>query len=364
MQKKKPEQDFEVKEKLESIGKKLVKEIESGENPNIDIPIRALSNIVFDKNKQYLTLGDKSAKRFFFNVAHIRKFVQTVEVAAVAKELIEMGKSASLRDVFYQLKRTIPGTHINIVDEQSETDKCIEDLELVTGALREQMHMNADKNGFVAGKVIIEDRGDEINWAKLGSGGWAIPSNVEHIKFKKVNAKYVIYMEKAAVWERLHEDKFWDKHDCIIVSSRGQTTRGIRRLLNRLNTEFNLPILVLTDFDPWGFYIYSVIKYGSINLAHQSERFALTDAKFLGITSEDIEKYELKKHFIKFKDIDRTRLQEISKYEWFKDNKPWQKQFAAMKKWDAKAEIQSLSGRGITFISEKYLPATYSDSQA
>lgn len=350
-----PEKNI-TKEKLETLGKKLIKEIDSGQNPNMNVPIRALSNIVFDKSKKYLTLGDKSAKRFFFNVAHIRKFVQTVEVARLSKELIEMGKSASLRDAFYQLKRTIPGTNINIVDEQDETDKCIEDLELITCSLREQMHMNADKNGFVAGRVIIEDKGDEINWAKLGSGGWAIPSNVEHIKFKKVDAKYVVYMEKAAVWERLHEDKFWDKHNCIIVSSRGQTTRGIRRLLNRLSIEHNLPILVLTDFDPWGFYIYSVIKYGSINMAHLSERFALSGAKFLGITAEDIEKHDLKKHFIKFKDVDRSRLEEISKYEWFKDNKEWQKEFAAMKKWDAKAEIQSLSARGITFISDKYLP--------
>ena len=60
-------------------------------------------------------------------------------------------------------------------------------------------------------------------------------SNVEEIKFKKVNAKFVIYMEKAAVWERLHEDKFWEKQHCIIMSSQGQSTRGIRRLLQRLS---------------------------------------------------------------------------------------------------------------------------------
>ena len=163
-------------------------------------------------------------------------------------------------------------------------------------------------------------------------------------------------MEKAAVWERLHEDRFWEKHNCIIMSSQGQTTRGIRRLLQRLYEEHKLPIYVLTDFDPWGFYIYSVVKYCSISLAYLSESLTIPGVRFLGITADDIEHYELKKHFIKLNDQDISRIKQISEYEWFRDNKEWQRQFKMMKQFGAKAEIQALSARGISFISEKYLP--------
>ena len=253
-------------------------------------------------------------------------------------------------------KRTIPETNVNLVDEQSESDDIIEDLELVTGNSREQLNVNANKNGSVVGNVTIEDSGDIIRWDKLGSGGWSIPSNVEEIKFKKVNAKYIIYMEKAAVWERLNEDKFWEKQNCIIVSSQGQTTRGIRRLLQRLYEEFKLPIYVLCDWDVYGAYIYSVLKYGSINLAHASEHMAIPSVRYLGITAQDIEKYDLKKHLIKLNDKDIARIKQVSEYAWFKDNKAWQNQFKIMKQMNAKAEIQALSARGITFISEKYLP--------
>ena len=210
--------------------------------------------------------------------------------------------------------------------------------------------------GSVAGKVIIEDKGDTIDWSKLGSGGWSVPSNVEEITFKKVSAKYVIYMEKAAVWERLHEDRFWEKQDCIIMSSQGQTTRGIRRLLQRLSKEAKLPIYVLCDGDPYGFYIYSVLKFGSISLAHMADTLAVPEVRYLGITMDDIIKHDLKKHLIKFKDIDFDRLKQIADYEWFKTNKSWQRQFKMMKDMGAKVEIQSLSSRGISFISEKYLP--------
>ena len=344
------------KEAIEELGKELVKDVLANKPPKMDVPIRALSNVSFNRKTETLQMGDKTSERNFFNVAHAKKFLQTLEVAAVSKELLDVGKHASLRDVFYMVKRTIPNTKTNVVDEQTESDDAIEDFEVLTGNSREQLNINANKMGSVAGHVVIEDKGDEIDWSKLGSGGWSIPSNVEEIKFKKVKAQYVIYMEKAAVWERLHEDKFWDKHDCIIMSSQGQTTRGIRRLLQRLSQEHKLPIYVLADCDVWGYYIYSVLKYGSINLAHMAESMTLSTAKFLGVTIDDIEKYGLKKHLIALNEQDYKRLEQLQNYEWFKDNKVWQRQFKLMKTLKAKVEIQSLSSRGISFISEKYLP--------
>ncbi len=352
MKKKKSKQPSKLKE----LGNNILEQINKGKNPGIDIPIRALSNVEFDEKTKTVRLGNKKSSRYFFHVAHAKKFLQTLDVAAISDNLIKEEKHASLRDVFYMAKRTILGTNVDVVEDQTESDSVIEDLELITDQSREQMHINANKNGSVAGKVIIEDKGDVINWSKLGSGGWSIPSNVEDIKFKKIAAKYILYMEKAAVWENLHEHKFWDKNNCIIVSSQGQTTRGIRRLLQRLSKEYKLPIYVMCDFDAYGFYIYSVIKFGSINLAAMSDKMAIPNVKYLGITIEDIEKYGLHKHLIKLKDHDLSRLKQIKEYSWFKDNKSWQKQFEAMRKLGSKAEIQALSSRGISFMAEKYLP--------
>ncbi len=341
---------------LIQVGKNIVQDIQQGENPKIELSVRGLSNVVYDKENKTLTLGDKKAQRFFFNASHTKKFLQTIEIASICKTLLDVKKHASLRDVFYMAKRTIPNTKLNVVDEQTESDKAIEDLEIITNFTREQLYVNANKMGSVAGKVIIEDTGDTIDWSKLGSGGWSIPSNVEEITFKKVDAKYILYMEKQAVWERLHEDRFWQKQNCLIVTSQGQTTRGIRRLLQRLSNEHNLPIYVLTDNDPWGLYIYSVIKYGSISLAHMASEMAIPGVKFIGITCDDVVNYDLKRHFIKLTDQDIARLKQMQNYEWFEKNKDWQRQFKMMKEFGNKVEIQSLSSKGISFISEKYLP--------
>ena len=67
----------------------------------------------------------------------------------------------------------------------------------------------------------------------------------------------------------------------------------MRRLLHRLHNELKLPVYCLLDNDPWGYYIYSVIKQGSINLAYESKRMAIPDAHYLGLRSNDYERCEL-----------------------------------------------------------------------
>jgi DNA topoisomerase VI subunit A len=314
-----------TKKKLKGMGDKVLGSVEKKENPDINIPLRTLSNVIFDKTTKQLKLGDKSSSRSFFNVAHSKKFMQTLMVASFCKSLINDKIHASIRDMYYNLKRTLPNSNENTVDEQSETDPVIVDLEVALDTLREHLHLTTDRKGIVAGDVTITDRGDTIDWGKLGSGGWSIPSTVDEIEIKKVNAKFVLVVEKNAGFERLHEDKFWQKHNGILIGTGGQPSRGTRLLIQRLNKEFKLPVYVFTDSDSYGFYIYSVIKSGSIGLAHVSDRIATPEAKFIGLSVSDIYKYNLQKAIIKTKEVDIKRAKELLKYEWFNKNPKWRK---------------------------------------
>ena len=125
-------------------------DIEKKENPSINIPIRSLSNIVYDEKTGMLKLGEKSSKRFFFHVGHAKKFMQTMLVAAFCKQLLDENIHTSLRDLFYALKRTLPNSQENTFDEQSESDPIVVDLEVMLDVLREQLHLNADVRGRVA----------------------------------------------------------------------------------------------------------------------------------------------------------------------------------------------------------------------
>src|SRR3989338_7710099 len=96
-----------VKE-LEDLGNKLIADIEKGRNPTIEFSVRSLSNVVFDSKTKTLGLGEKQQQRTFFNVGHAKKFMQTLEIAKISKNLLDVGKHASLRDVFYMAKSFLP----------------------------------------------------------------------------------------------------------------------------------------------------------------------------------------------------------------------------------------------------------------
>jgi DNA topoisomerase-6 subunit A len=345
------------KEDLIKLAKSVLEQIDKLENPDIKLPIRTLSNIYFDEKHSLIRLGGKMSHRTYLNVAHTRKFMQTLMVAAECKKIIDQGVTISIRDLYYALKRTIPQTKENTFEEQEESDPILEDLEAALNTLRERLHLKADRKGYLAGPLTINDSGDEIDASKMGSSGWAIPSNVEPEIIKLDNhADFVLVVEKDAVWQRLNEDKFWRKHNCIIITGKGQPDRGTRRIVNRLHTEFRLPIYVLTDADPWGYYIYSVLKQGSINLSFLSDRLGTPQAKFIGLTTQDVKKYKIASNVtIKLNQGDIKRTHEMMNYVWFKP-KEWQHELKHMLDVGYKLELEALSSKSIKFISETYLP--------
>ena len=348
----------ETLKKLETLAQGVIKTAEKGQNPSIDIPIRALSNVDWNEKKRIIEMGDRTQSRTLFNVNMAKRFAQTFLVAAACKELLDAGKTTSIRDLYYMTKHTIGKTSENTFDDQAESDPIIEDLEVTINTLREELHLFASNRGSLVGELTLVDAGDTIDARKQGSGGWAVPSIVEDdvIQFKKCDAKFILLVEKDAVWRRLNEDKFWRKHKCILIQSQGQPARGVRRLVRRMTEELKIPLYVLVDNDPWGLYIYSVVKQGSINLAYESVRMAVPGARFLGLSSYDRERYDLPDgSTIMLNKKDETRAKQMMKYPWFQERK-WQREMKKMLDSKVKLEIEALSRKGITFISDEYLP--------
>ncbi len=355
--------DKMVSEKLKNVGEELLKQIDKGQNPTYELPVRTLNNVFFDEKSGTIKLGDKTSERQFLNVAHARKFMQTVLVANEIIKVIKEDATVSIRDLYYAMKHTIPGTQENTFDEQEESNPCIEDIEASLDLLREELHLSASSKGVIAGDMKIKDGPTTIDLTKMGSGGWGIPSNVEADKLdiKDVNAEYVLFIEKDAVWKRFNEDDFWKKNNCIIITGRGQPARAERRMAQRLNKEFKLPVYCLMDGDPYGMYIYSVIKRGSISLSYSEEKLATPDAKYIGLTISDVDTFKIPKEVtIKLTAEDVKRLQEMKNYEWFK-KKEWQKEFDLMKERNYKLELEALSKKGIRYITEEYLPRKMKD---
>ena len=355
--------DAKTLERLVGLGEAVSSESIGGRDPFVDIPTRALSNTNWNRQRRILQMGDASQRRNLFNLGQARKFMQTLLIASGCKELIEQGKTLSLRSMYYKTLHTIAGTREKTFSGQEESDPIIEDLEVAMGSLREELHVFASERGKVVGNLTIIDSGDEIDLRRMGTGGYAIPSIVEPsvIRFGKCEAKFILHVEKGTVWARFNEDRFWQKHNCILIEGGGQPPRGVRRLLRRMHEELRLPVYCLLDCDPWGHYIYSVIKQGSMNLAFESERMAIPEAKFIGIRAGDYQRYGLSDDVqIALSDRDIARAKQIAEYPWF-EGKAWQKEIQALLRNGFKMEVESLITKGISFVTETYVPQKLSE---
>lgn len=353
-------------QRVAGLAKGVVALLSQRQDPFVDIPSRTLSNVRFNEKRGIIELLDGRQRRFFFSLlgrrggegSQARKFMQTLRVAEVCKALIDTDNSTSLRDLFYMLKRPVRGSKELIFFDQDESDPIIEDIEVTVNALREELGVHAKSAGAMVAPMTIVDNGDTINLASMGSGGWSVPSIVEPdvIRFVKHTARFVLLVEKDAMWQRFNKDRFWDKHECVLIHGGGQPPRGVRRLIYRMHHELKLPVYVLVDNDPWGYYIYSVVKQGSINLAYESQRMAVPAARFIGLSSFDADRFEIPAHVpMPLTDEDRRRAKEIREYPWFQ-SKAWQREIKHMESLGVKLELEALSSKGLSFSTEEYLP--------
>ncbi|MEM2908786.1 MAG: DNA topoisomerase IV subunit A [Candidatus Bilamarchaeaceae archaeon] len=344
--------------KLEELGKRIAKEIESGRSPSFETALRTRANTIFDEGIGCLRLGEKTETRKFLSMAQARTFMQTIAIAAKTRKFIREGLHTSIRGLFYQLKFSL-GEDLDeeLFSEQSESNAMLEDLEAALNVKREDLHLTTDRKGFVAGRMVLKDKfgGEEttIDCSKQGRSGWSIPSDVDNdMEIQKVDAEYVLVVEKDALWQRLNEDKFWKKENCLLITPKGQSTRGTRRLLRKL-ADMKLPIYCLMDCDAWGWYIYWTIKTGSMNLAYLGRNFAVPEAKFIGVTMSDIEEFDfLKKLTINTKEVDIKRAEEMLEYPWINRHKEWVKELKLVLKTKKKIEQDALQGQRLTFVGD------------
>ncbi|MCL4373745.1 MAG: DNA topoisomerase IV subunit A [Candidatus Marsarchaeota archaeon] len=346
------------KAKLEEFASDIVSDISAGKNPKFTATARTRSNITYDAKKGYLSLGNAKEERSFLNVAQSKRFMQTIAIAAKCHKFVEENLHTTIRGLYYQLKYSL-GEDVdeNIFNEQAESNPLIEDLEVSLNMRREDLNLNANRKGVLSGNVkIIDTFGNEkleIDASKMGRSGWAIPSDVDNdIKFVDVKAKYVLVVEKDALWQRLNEDGFWRKENIILISPQGQAARGTRRLIRKL-ADMGLPVYVFNDGDAWGWYIYWTIKTGSMNLAYIGSDIATPEAKFIGVTMSDIEHYDfLKNMTMKASEVDLKRAQEMLAYPWINRHKEWVEELKKVLVTKKKLEQDTLQGPRLTFVDD------------
>ena len=342
-----------INEKALLVYDKIIKR----KKPEISIPIRSLSNVNYDPKIGFFELKGATKTRAL-TVNTIKSFAQTLKMMTLSKQVVENEDIATKREAYYVSKNWGSAGF----KEQPESDSVMDDIEAMFMVNREQLgFVPEEKGGDIAGKLKVVDNdpssGKEIkiDCTKFGSGAYSIPSSVEHLKFE-TDAKFILAIETAGMFQRLVKHNYWKKAKCILVSMGGVPTRACRRFIRRLADEKKLPVYVFTDGDPYGYMsIYRTLKVGSGNPAHINKYFCVPQARFLGVTPEDIDDYKLPTHPLK--DVDKKKIKDIIKNDPFvKEHKSWKKALELLQKKGQRVEQQALAAHGLNYVIEKYLP--------
>jgi len=353
----KVEFDKNLLERIKELAYNLLQEIKSKKSPSLKTPLRNLANVHYDKEKGYFEIGNKIKKRTL-TVSTSKTFAQTLRMLSLSKTLIETDDIATKREAYYVSKNWGDARFL----EQPESDAIMDDIEAMFLVNREKLgFIPEEKGGDVAGKLIVIDKDPEtgkeikIDCTKMGTGAYSIPSSVEHLQFE-TKADFVLAIETAGMYQRLVKHAYWKKSNAILISMGGVPTRACRRFIRRLSDEMKLPVYVFTDGDPYGYLnIYRTLKVGSGNAAHINKYFCVPQAKFIGITPQDIIDYKLPTHPLKEVDIKRVK-DGLKNDPFVKQHIEWQRALKQLVEMKKRAEQQALAQHGLNFVITNYLP--------
>ncbi|WP_276620108.1 DNA topoisomerase IV subunit A [Methanothrix sp.] len=345
-----------AEENLLRLADSLYGQFQQGVVPHISLPSRTKGNIEFSTKDDVWIYGDQETMRSVKTVRGAKTLLKTVHLTELLiDEHLKNNRGSTLREIYYISENW----DIAKFHEQAESDRLIEDLEIVTDLHREDFHVRPEEDGAaVFGPLRLKEqtrRGEKEMHCQedVGEAGYQIPFNVDNIEFINHDARMVMAIETGGMYARLIENGFDEEYNAILVHIKGQPARSTRRIIKRLNTELDLPVVVFTDGDPWSYRIFASIAYGAIKSAHLSDHLVTPKARFLGVQPSDIVDYNLSTDKLTDRDLQALKS-ELSDPRFA--NPYWEKQIHLQIDLKKKAEQQAFAGKGLDFVTKTYLP--------
>ncbi len=352
-----------AKDRLRMIAEFVYDQLDHGDIPHLEVSSRTKNNIVLSKDLKVWKYGKDTVQRSAKDLGGATSILRTLYTVDFIGDMIDSGKSSTLREMYYISE----GWNKGKFPTQDESNKLAEDLEIITKCLREDFKLRPEEDGArVIGDLTITEKNRKGEVKKInckddvGDSGYGIPYNVEDekVKFKKVNAKFIVAIETGGMFDRLVENGFDESHGAVLVHLKGQPARSTRRFIKRLQEFSKLPVVLFTDGDPWSYRIFASVAFGAIKTAHISEYLATPQAQYLGITPSDIVNYDLPSD--KLSDNDVNALKSELTDPRFSSNH-WKEEIKLQLKIRKKSEQQALAKYGLDFVTDTYLPEKLSE---
>ncbi|XP_039124499.1 meiotic recombination protein SPO11-2 [Dioscorea cayenensis subsp. rotundata] len=279
-----------------------------------------------------------------------KAFIRVWMVMELCFRILGDGKVVTQRELFYKLLSDWP----DYFSSQSLVNATVQDVVALLRCSRQSLGIMASSRGAVIGRLLIQVPGHEIvDCTLVGNSGYAITGDL-NVLSKLVlssDARYIIVVEKDAIFQRLAEDQLYNQIPCILITAKGYPDIATRFFLHRLSQAFpSLPILALVDWNPAGLAILCTYKFGSIKMGLEAYRYAC-NVKWLGLRGNDL--YIIPQHsMVQLKARDLQIAKSLLSSDLLQDI--YREELGFMVEMGKRVEIEALYCNGFEYLG-KYI---------
>lgn len=209
----------------------------------------------------------------FSNKSSERTFTCIMVVLLEIYKLLGRNLTCTKREIYYR--------DVELFGSQEAVNKAVNVICAMMNVQEFELGVLSSSKGLIAGDLVIIIGDERINCATTQ----AVPSNPSAITSFESTADYVLVVEKDTVFQRLVNDKIFDRIDgrIVLITAKGYPDGNTRILLKKISTELPLlPIYILVDADPHGVEIMCTYKFGSLTKIHNAEHLAVPKIEWIG----------------------------------------------------------------------------------
>ncbi|XP_028077336.1 meiotic recombination protein SPO11-2 isoform X2 [Camellia sinensis] len=298
----------------------------------------------------WIFLSHSFCTRSLMRVNTAQAFIRVWKVMEMCYQVLVQEKRLTQRELFYKLLCDSP----DYFTSQLQVNRTIQDVVALLRCSRYSLGIMASSRGAIAGRLLLQEPNQEVvDCSACGSSGYTISGDLNLLEklVMKTDARYIIVVEKHAIFQRLAEDCVYNQIPSILITAKGYPDIATRFLLHRISKTFpDLPIFGLVDWNPAGLAILCTFKFGSIGMGLEAYRYAC-NVKWLGLRRDDLELIP-EQSFMPLKPKDVQIAKSLASSEILQDN--YKEELAVMVQSGKRAEIEALYFHGYDFLG-KYL---------
>jgi hypothetical protein len=207
---------------------------------------------------------------------------------------------ATARQVMYAIRGMVQEMTEQRLDDQYFTQTLLPDYMTKKGVAWDVVYddrghfQEPHENGPVIGLGTLSVR------SYLKEGHCLITSSLkavpEMVTTKGAGCRYgaILFLEKEGFLPLLEAAQIAERYDLAIMSTKGVSSTAARSLIDLLCSKYQVPLLVLRDFDRAGFIIASTLQRDTRRYTFQNQIKAID----LGLRLEDVQQYSLEREAV------------------------------------------------------------------